>query len=58
MTLFAHTACAQVNGIKIKNSSDLYRVLDKAQVGDVLNLEVLRADTKQGVAVTLEASEV
>lgn len=49
--------CAQVNGTKITKSSDLYRVLDKAQVGDVLNLEVLRADTKQGVAITLEASE-
>ncbi|GLI63253.1 hypothetical protein VaNZ11_006153 [Volvox africanus] len=45
-----------VNGVKIKNSSDLYRVLDKAQVGDTLHITVLRENNTFVVDVTLESS--
>ncbi|GFR44588.1 hypothetical protein Agub_g5865 [Astrephomene gubernaculifera] len=44
-----------VNGNKIKSSSDLYRVLDKSQVGDTLRLTVLRENSTLEVSVTLEA---
>ncbi|GIL78369.1 hypothetical protein Vretimale_7717 [Volvox reticuliferus] len=45
-----------VNGVKIKSSSDLYRVLDKAQVGDTLRITVLRENSTFEVDVTLESS--
>ncbi|GIL57838.1 hypothetical protein Vafri_13072 [Volvox africanus] len=45
-----------VNGVKIKSSSDLYRVLDKAQVGDTLHITVLRENSTFVVDVTLESS--
>ncbi|EFJ46216.1 trypsin family, partial [Volvox carteri f. nagariensis] len=45
-----------VNGIKIKSSSDLYRVLDKCQVGDTLHITVLRENSTFEVDVTLEPS--
>lgn len=43
-----------VNGKKISNGSDLYRILDRCKVGDTVKLEVLRGDQKLKVDVTLE----
>ena len=37
-------------------ASDLYRVLDKCEVGDVVDVEVLRENAKEHLSVTLEAS--
>lgn len=45
-----------VEGKKIKNASDLYRALDKASVGDMLTVEVLRGDAKVEIPIVLEAS--
>lgn len=45
-----------INGKKIDTASDLYRILDKAAVGDQLDVEVLRLDSKQHLTITLEAS--
>ncbi|KXZ47606.1 hypothetical protein GPECTOR_34g765 [Gonium pectorale] len=45
-----------VNGAKIKNSSDLYRVLDKCKVGDTLRITVLRENSTFDVTVTLESN--
>jgi S1-C subfamily serine protease len=46
----------KANGTKIKTSADLYRALDKAKVGQVVDLDLLRKDTKERVPVTLEES--
>uniref|UniRef100_A0A0C9SAV7 TSA: Wollemia nobilis Ref_Wollemi_Transcript_1741_1702 transcribed RNA sequence n=1 Tax=Wollemia nobilis TaxID=56998 RepID=A0A0C9SAV7_9CONI len=43
-----------VNGKKVSNGSDLYRILDQCKVGDVVTVEVLRGDHKEKVEVTLE----
>lgn len=43
-----------VNGSKVKSSSDLYRILDKCQVGDRLDIQVLRESSTVSVQVTLE----
>ncbi|XP_057983950.1 protease Do-like 1, chloroplastic [Malania oleifera] len=43
-----------VNGRKISNGSDLYRILDQCKVGDKVVVEVLRGDHKEKVPVTLE----
>lgn len=45
-----------IDGKKVKNASDLYRALDKANVGDTLDMEVLRGDTKLHVPIVLEPS--
>jgi S1-C subfamily serine protease len=44
----------KADGVRIKTSADLYRALDKAKVGQVIDLELLRKDTKEHVMVTLE----
>lgn len=46
-----------VNGKKISNGSDLYKILDRCKVGDTVKLEVLRGDQKVGVDVTLESRD-
>ncbi|KAG5534931.1 hypothetical protein RHGRI_022894 [Rhododendron griersonianum] len=43
-----------VNGKKISNGSDLYRVLDQCKVGDQITVEVLRGDHKEKIPVILE----
>ncbi|KAL8528227.1 hypothetical protein ACS0TY_005876 [Phlomoides rotata] len=43
-----------VNGKKISNGSDLYRILDQCKVGDKVIVEVLRGDKLEKVPVTLE----
>ncbi|PNW86485.1 hypothetical protein CHLRE_02g088400v5 [Chlamydomonas reinhardtii] len=45
-----------VNGVKIKTSSDLYRVLDKSAVGDTLRIQVLRENTTFEVNVVLDSN--
>ncbi|KAG2435177.1 hypothetical protein HXX76_007260 [Chlamydomonas incerta] len=45
-----------VNGVKIKTSSDLYRVLDKSQVGDTLRIQVLRENSTFEVTVVLDSN--
>eukprot|EP00197_Chlamydomonas_leiostraca_P016229 CAMPEP_0202863164 /NCGR_PEP_ID=MMETSP1391-20130828/3905_1 /ASSEMBLY_ACC=CAM_ASM_000867 /TAXON_ID=1034604 /ORGANISM="Chlamydomonas leiostraca, Strain SAG 11-49" /LENGTH=419 /DNA_ID=CAMNT_0049542769 /DNA_START=150 /DNA_END=1409 /DNA_ORIENTATION=+ len=47
-----------VNGSPIKNSSDLYKILDKAKVGETLDVEILRGSSTQHLAVTLEANDL
>ncbi|KAK7266094.1 hypothetical protein RIF29_18734 [Crotalaria pallida] len=43
-----------VNGKKVTNGSDLYRILDQCKVGDEVIVEVLRGDHKEKIPVTLE----
>lgn len=38
----------------MKTSSDLYRVLDKCEVGQTVKMEVVRGDAKMKIDVTLE----
>eukprot|EP01026_Neomeris_dumetosa_P057161 TRINITY_DN5252_c0_g1_i2.p1 TRINITY_DN5252_c0_g1~~TRINITY_DN5252_c0_g1_i2.p1 ORF type:complete len:432 (-),score=48.15 TRINITY_DN5252_c0_g1_i2:311-1606(-) len=45
-----------VNGSKVAKASDLYRVLDKCAVGDVIALDVLRDNSKETVSVTLASN--
>eukprot|EP00878_Enallax_costatus_P007128 GHUV01007471.1.p1 GENE.GHUV01007471.1~~GHUV01007471.1.p1 ORF type:complete len:461 (+),score=99.62 GHUV01007471.1:690-2072(+) len=45
-----------INGSKIRNSSDLYKVLDKSTVGDSLDIEVLRGNAKEHVNAVMEAN--
>ncbi|XP_015967064.1 protease Do-like 1, chloroplastic [Arachis duranensis] len=43
-----------VNGKKVTNGSDLYRILDQCKVGDKVIVEVLRGDHKEKIPVILE----
>ncbi|KAI4348162.1 hypothetical protein L6164_008918 [Bauhinia variegata] len=43
-----------VNGKKVTNGSDLYRILDQCKVGDKVEVEVLRGDRKEKIPVLLE----
>ncbi|TXG54662.1 hypothetical protein EZV62_019918 [Acer yangbiense] len=43
-----------VNGKKVTNGSDLYRILDQCKVGDEVTVEVLRGDRKEKISVMLE----
>ncbi|KNA05601.1 hypothetical protein SOVF_188850 [Spinacia oleracea] len=43
-----------VNGKKVTNGSDLYRILDTCKVGDKVTVEVLRGDHQEKVPVILE----
>ncbi|XP_031495864.1 protease Do-like 1, chloroplastic [Nymphaea colorata] len=43
-----------VNGKKVSNGSDLYRILDQCNVGDTVIVEVLRGDHKEKLPVILE----
>lgn len=45
-----------INKQKIRNASDLYRILDKSQVGDTLDITVLRGNDQENIPVVLEAS--
>ncbi|KAL5725147.1 Protease Do-like 1 [Ranunculus cassubicifolius] len=44
-----------VNGKKVANGSDLYRILDQCKVGEEVMVEVLRGDKMEKIPVTLEA---
>ncbi|KAI5079336.1 hypothetical protein GOP47_0004815 [Adiantum capillus-veneris] len=46
-----------LNGQKVSNGSDLYKILDRCKVGDQVTVEVLRGDKKVDVPVTLEARD-
>ncbi|KAE8661289.1 Protease Do-like 1 [Hibiscus syriacus] len=43
-----------VNGMKVTNGSDLYRILDQCKVGDTVTVEVMRGDHKEKIPVVLE----
>ncbi|WOK99246.1 protease Do-like 1, chloroplastic [Canna indica] len=43
-----------VNGKKVTNGSDLYRILDQCKVGETVTVEVLRGDHKEKISVVLE----
>ncbi|KAK4417769.1 Protease Do-like 1, chloroplastic [Sesamum alatum] len=43
-----------INGKKVSNGSDLYRILDQCKVGDKVIVEVLRDDHVEKIPVTLE----
>ncbi|KAL4857774.1 Protease Do-like 1 [Chlorella vulgaris] len=45
-----------VNSKRITSASDLYRILDKCAVGDKLDVEVLREDSKEHLTIVLEPS--
>ncbi|GFY83142.1 DegP protease 1 [Actinidia rufa] len=45
-----------VNGTKVNNGSDLYRILDQCKVGDKVTVEVLRGDHKEKIPVILEST--
>tara|TARA_B110000977_G_scaffold53537_2_gene72808 strand:- start:3617 stop:5194 length:1578 start_codon:yes stop_codon:yes gene_type:complete len=44
----------ELNGTLIKNSTDLYRTLDKLKVGDEIAMKVMRGETKVDLSVTLD----
>ncbi|KAI5077439.1 hypothetical protein GOP47_0007263 [Adiantum capillus-veneris] len=44
-----------INGEKVKNGSDLYRILDRCKVGDEVAVEVLRGNKTEKFMVTLES---
>lgn len=44
-----------VNGKKVTNGSDLYRILDQCKVGEQVTVEVLRGDHKEKIPVILES---
>ncbi|BBN16937.1 protease Do-like 1, chloroplastic [Marchantia polymorpha subsp. ruderalis] len=46
-----------LNGQKVTNGSDLYKILDRCKVGDTVEVEILRGDKISKVPVTLEARE-
>ncbi|KAJ7526837.1 hypothetical protein O6H91_16G025200 [Diphasiastrum complanatum] len=46
-----------VNGQKVTNGSDLYKILDRYKVGDTITVEVLRGEQKVNVPVTLESRD-
>nr|XP_043617195.1 protease Do-like 1, chloroplastic [Erigeron canadensis]XP_043617196.1 protease Do-like 1, chloroplastic [Erigeron canadensis] len=43
-----------VNGKKVANGSDLYRILDQCKVGETVTVEVLRGDQVEKIPVVLE----
>ncbi|CAI9752646.1 unnamed protein product [Fraxinus pennsylvanica] len=43
-----------INGKKVSNGSDLYRILDQCKVGDKITVEVLRGDHLEKIPVLLE----
>ncbi|KAI7731164.1 hypothetical protein M8C21_006572 [Ambrosia artemisiifolia] len=43
-----------VNGKKVANGSDLYRILDQCKVGETVTVEVLRGDRVEKIPVVLE----
>lgn len=45
-----------VDGVQVKQSSDLFRVLNRRNVGDTLDLEILRGDSKVHISVLLGSS--
>jgi putative serine protease PepD len=42
-----------IDGDKVRNNDDLYRILDKHQIGDVVKVEVLRNNSRVSVPVRL-----
>ncbi|HXI74744.1 MAG TPA: trypsin-like peptidase domain-containing protein [Pyrinomonadaceae bacterium] len=42
-----------IDGVKISNNDDLYRLLDKHQIGDTVNVEVIRRGRRTTVPVRL-----
>lgn len=45
-----------VDGKQVRTAADLYRAIDKCQIGQDLDLELQRADSRQHVTVKLEAN--
>ena len=45
-----------LNGKAVKNSSDLYRLLNKLSVGDEVALDVIRLQSKESINLTLQDS--
>ncbi|KZV23912.1 DegP protease 1 isoform 1 [Dorcoceras hygrometricum] len=43
-----------INGKKVANGSDLYRIMDQCKVGDKITVEVLRGDHLEKIPVILE----
>ncbi|KAM3286687.1 protease Do-like 1, chloroplastic [Capsicum chacoense] len=43
-----------INGKKVTNGTDLYRILDQCKVGEKVIVEVLRGDQKEKIPVVLE----
>ncbi|KAH7436181.1 hypothetical protein KP509_05G006700 [Ceratopteris richardii] len=46
-----------INGEKVKNGSDLYRILDHCKVGDEVTVEVLRDNKTEDFKVILESRD-
>src|SRR5205814_237263 len=42
-----------IDGQKVSNTDDIYRILDKHQIGDTVNVEVIRGGRKATVPVRL-----
>eukprot|EP00898_Chlorokybus_atmophyticus_P004581 jgi/Chlat1/5123/Chrsp33S05120 len=46
-----------INGNTIKTGSDLYKILDRCQVGDTIDIEVVRGDKTEHVSVQLSSND-
>ncbi|CAM6101783.1 unnamed protein product [Calypogeia fissa] len=46
-----------LNGQKVANGSDLYKILDRCKVGETVEVEVLRGDKTVKIPVTLDARD-
>lgn len=44
------------NSKPVKTATDLYRALDKCKVGQAIDLELLRPDSKEHLSIMLEAA--
>ena len=42
--------------VSCRGAGDLFRVLDRCEIGEVIDVEVLRDDAKEHVSITLEGS--
>lgn len=45
-----------VNNKRVRTASDLYKLLDKCNIGDTIDLEVIRENNQEHIPITLESS--
>lgn len=51
-----NTLLTREGAVSCRGAGDLFRVLDRCEIGEVIDVEVLRDDAKEHVSITLEGS--